>query len=140
MVAYSFKKQFAPKIADGSKSQTIRDIRTGRVPHVRPGQALQLYIGMRTKYCQLVGRATCAAVTPITISFYPSHAPGIVLDTGAKFDGDGLDDFAKKDGFSGWLEMAMFWRKEHGSDLVRWAGVLIEWKDFQPGKEKARSD
>ena len=64
MVAYSFQKQFGRPILDRTKSQTIRG---PRKRHAYPGDDLQLYVGMRTKYCRLLARAKCASVSPILI-------------------------------------------------------------------------
>jgi hypothetical protein len=51
MVAYSFDKRFVPQIENGFKRQTIR---AHRRRHARPGEALQLYTGMRTKHCRKI--------------------------------------------------------------------------------------
>jgi len=59
MVAYSFKAQFREPILAGTKRQTIR---ADRKRHARLGEALQLYTGMRTRQCKLIGRATCNAL------------------------------------------------------------------------------
>jgi hypothetical protein len=48
MVAYSFKSFFAPQIIAGLKCQTVR---ADRRRHARPGEAVQLYTGMRTRAC-----------------------------------------------------------------------------------------
>lgn len=138
MVAYSFKKHFAPKIIDGSKPQTIRATRTGKVPHVRPGQALQLYTGMRTKQCRKIGDAVCLSVEPIRISFTPKLSPQIMVQGPIRrlYEGDQLEEFARRDGFEGWLDMVAFWRKEHGGDLVTFDGVLITWHKFTPAPPK----
>ena len=52
MVAYSFKKQFGPPILAGTKAQTIR---ADRKRHVRSGELVQLYTGMRTRQCRRLG-------------------------------------------------------------------------------------
>lgn len=74
MVAYSFKAQFVEPIRAGlglptepqirPKRQTIR---ADRKRHARPGEELQLYRGMRTRQCFLIGRAACTEVTKIRI-------------------------------------------------------------------------
>lgn len=126
MVAYSFRKRFIEPIRAGTKAQTIRPFRKR---HARPGEALQLYAGMRTKYCQLIGRATCASVWPITIRVDGDE----ILETegvyGRKSPFRSIDEFARGDGFADWAEMRAFWREEHpGTDLFD--GVLIRWHSF----------
>jgi len=64
MPAYNFQKQFAPKILNGSKAQTIRRRRKRATIE---GDTLSLYVGQRTKSCRLIGRAPCIKVTPIII-------------------------------------------------------------------------
>lgn len=52
MVAYNFKLQFAFAVVSGEKPQTIRALRKERASHAQPGEALQLYTGMRTATCK----------------------------------------------------------------------------------------
>jgi len=133
MVAYSFQKQFAAPILSGRKSHTIR---APRKRHARPGEALQLYTGMRTKVCRLVARATCEAVVPVTISFRgigeSTLGDSVALDGRTIADAQGLDAFAQSDGFTGWREMRDFWEEQHGP-LAQFHGVLIRWRDMVPG-------
>lgn len=153
MVAYSFRPRFVAPIRVGlglppisanatalvpaPKRQTIRAHRRGRGRHVRPGEQIQLYTGMRTKYCVLIGRGRCKDVRDIIITF-GEHPCVAVGGTGeperrrkyqpyACYQGGGLDDFARRDGFASWNDMAEFWRAEHG-DLDVFTGVLIEWE------------
>jgi len=95
---------------------------------VRPGERIQLYYGMRTKQCRLIGVGKCTSVAGIRIQF----GRGIISvdDYPAIRDGD-LDAFAQDDGFKDWDDMGAFWRAEHGDDLHRlgpWTGVLIKWE------------
>lgn len=119
MVAYSFKARFAAPILAGTKRQTIR---ADRKRHARPGEELQLYTGMRTQHCKLIGRATCASLTPVSI-----HIPEGMVRIGERVLSrrDDLDLFAMSDGFRGWLDMREFWFDNHGEDEFH--GVLITW-------------
>lgn len=73
MVAYSFKQRFAPQIIAGLQTGPLvvgmkrQTIRADRKRHARPGEELQLYTGMRTRSCQLLGRTTCTAVAPVRL-------------------------------------------------------------------------
>lgn len=123
MVAYSFKKQFAAPILAGTKCQTIR---ADRKRHARPGEQLQLYTGMRTRNCVLIGRATCLSIQPVTLIF--REGDGVALD-GLKLDFKDIDGFARADGFDSWSQLAQFWRENHpGVDIFD--GVLIMWGDL----------
>lgn len=127
MVAYSFKARFADPILAGEKRQTIRG---ARKRHARPGEELQLYTGMRTRQCRLIGHAICEAVEQIRIEidegviYFPRSTDHI------RSQGD-LDFFAVRDGFEDWADMQRFWRREH-PDTVGFAGVLITWSQFLP--------
>lgn len=58
MPALSFQKQFGPKILDGSKTFTLRELRKdGRDP--KTGQTLFLFTGQRTKQCKKIGEKLC---------------------------------------------------------------------------------
>lgn len=118
MPALNFKKQFAPKVEDGTKRQTIRAKRKdGRNP--RPGQTLYLYTGMRTKSCRKLRVAVCAHVGECIMD---AHL-GIYVD-GNWLDYDQEEDFAIADGFTSWPEMKEFFHKEHG---LPFSGLVIKW-------------
>lgn len=132
MVAYSFKKRFAPPIIAGlqpgplvvgMKRQTIR---ADRKRHARPGEELQLYTGTRTTSCQLLGRAACTSVLPIRLLLGPSPAVEIGDEPGIT-DAAGLDLFARFDGFSDWPDLCAFWAAEHEA-LTNFSGVMIRWE------------
>jgi len=128
MVAYSFNARFAPRIAAGTKTQTIR---ADRRRHARPGELLQLFSGMRTRFCaKIMPDPLCIGVDPLALRF---DAEGrIVL---AAIDGVRVADlpaFALADGFDSTDDMADFWRRTHGlaansGGHFIFRGVLIRW-------------
>lgn len=130
MVAYSFKSSFAGPILAGTKTQTIRN---PRKRHARPGEALQLYTGMRTRACKLLMVTTCLAIHEVRLDFANGEVglDDAVILSGAQF----LNEFATSDGFgrggalragmSPWDHMARWWAVTHGQDVFR--GVLIKW-------------
>jgi hypothetical protein len=147
MTAYSFERQFvdpirvglglAPMVREseipgvipctvvGPKLQTIR---ADHKRHARPGEEVQLYCGMRTKHCFLIGRATCIGVTPIIICV---EAQRIIVDIEKRYPqiletvGD-LHTFANADGFPNWSAMREFWRTNYPFD--NFVGVIIRWE------------
>ncbi len=129
MVAYSFKKQFAPQIVAGTKCQTIRG---NRKRHAHPGEGIQLYYGMRTKHCRklLDPDPECISVEPISLFIEPQgHAPLRGIKSRYRI-GDGevqelTDGFAQADGFLHAKDMVRFWLENHGAG--RFDGVLIKW-------------
>lgn len=128
MVAYSFRQQFIEPILCGAKRQTIRKPRVGKSRHAQPGDELQLYTGMRTKQCRLIGRATCTSLSPIRIEVEDGRIE--LLDTGtAVTTQEDLDAFARLDSFDGWHSMWQFWRQNH-PDTPVFSGVLIRWGGF----------
>lgn len=127
MVAYSFQKEFAPHILSGRKSHTVRG--HGKRRQARPGEHLQLYTGMRTKHCRLIGRTTCDRVEEIELHFrrrperdWVGMGKAPVLHTAG-----GRDCFAFSDGFDNWAALRAFWRKHHPG-IDDFYGVIIYWK------------
>lgn len=119
MVAYSFKARFAEPILAGTKRQTIRAI--GKRRHARPGDALQLYTGMRTAHCRKIADKTCIAAEAITLDWRSAGA--------AIIDGKiilNFDDLARNDGFKDGDEMKDFWRENHPG-VEMFDGILIRW-------------
>lgn len=126
MVAYSFRPQFVDPILSGVKCQTIR---ADRRRHTRPGEEVQIYTGMRTKHCRLIGRATCLWVHRIVIDLTQGM---INIDDGHTISNPDPERFAVLDGFSSWEEMREFWRCTHGP-FAGFQGVLIRWGGFKRG-------
>lgn len=135
MVAYSFKPRFVVPIRAGlgldappvplvrPKRQTIRAI--GKRRHARPGEQLQLYQGMRTRDCFLIGRATCTKVQEVAI--WPSEIDFRIALDGSDLMPTGIKDFAKDDGFDDEHDMLAFWHQSHRG-LDYFEGVCIRWE------------
>ena len=131
MVAYSFKKDFVASIRLGlidpmSHNVKLQTIRSDRKRHARPGERIQLYYGMRTKYCE--------KIIPDPICTKVVHGLQIMIETSEislirkpKFDlrPASFDIFARRDGFANVEEMHKFWLTNHGTGLF--TGVLIYW-------------
>lgn len=127
MVAYSFKEQFAEKVRDGSKCQTVRGHRTR---HARPGEAIQIYTGMRTKQCEkLIADPTCEFTCKIYIDDSEIKLAEFSLDPNAK------EKFAIADGFANYAEFLAFFKEVHG---LPFEGVLIKW-DCQTDMRRDRA-
>lgn len=130
MVAYSFKRRFTEPIIAGAKRQTIR---AHRKRHARPGEALQLYTGMRTRQCRkiLVVDPICESVAPVRLLFTRGNGElGIIVD-GAELPLDKWEAFARADGFPTLLDMVVFWFANHGRDgvdQIDFNGALIKWR------------
>lgn len=127
MVAYSFKERFAQPILDGTKVGTIRLI--GRRRHARRGEALQLYVGMRTISCRLVKRDTCVHALPIRLTMTGSgDFDGAAID-GKQLTLWQMQELARDDGFSCIADMAEFWMQTHGKGKpIIFDGVNIRWR------------
>ena len=128
MTAYNFQARFMPAIVEKTKRQTIRHRRRGLL---KVGGELQLYFGMRTKFCRLIGTAKCLAVKPIWIRPFDFRVI-FPIDQEVLSSTADLDQFAVEDGFADWQDMNLFWRELHpGVDLFE--GELILWGDtFTP--------
>lgn len=142
MVAYSFKKRFAVDIYLGTKTHTLRGPRRR---HARVGEELQLYTGMRTKSCQLLGLARCDRFKGVYLKFshYQSFDifdvietdPGVFKRFGKLRSLGDPDSFARSDGFADIEDMARFWRDQHG--VSSWEGFLVGWTDFASARVSA---
>ena len=117
MVAYNFKPQFADAVAHGTKLQTIRPI--GKKRHVRAGEPIQLYTGMRTKACRKLGETRCLVTKHITLGTHEAWINGVRLS------GTSLNLLARQDGFRGWTEMRDWFAETHG---MPFQGILICWE------------
>lgn len=117
MVALNFKAQFAPAVASGQKTQTIRQTFRGRA-----GCLLQLYTGQRTKACRKLVEPdpVCTDATYIGLT-----AKGITLADTSRFPGD-IDDFARADGFTDYAAMWRWFSETYMT--ASFTGVVIRWR------------
>jgi hypothetical protein len=127
MVAYDFQHRFAEKIVAGTKTHTMRK---PRKRNARPGDTLQLYTGLRTPRCRLIGKAVCTRVSPVVLDFFEDE---IILGTqlARVTSADALDNFARADGFADWPDLRR-WFVDIYDTPASWSGMLIEWGDFRP--------
>lgn len=121
-----FAPRFVAAIRAGRKRQTIR---AERARPIRPGDLLSLrrWDGhpYRSRQVEILGAPVrCAAAVPIALATSPEHGLQIVLDAGP-VDPEGLDEFARRDGFADAREMAAWWGGRDGS--VEFVGTLIRW-------------
>jgi hypothetical protein len=121
VVAYSFRPRFVEAIAQGAKRQTIR---ADRKRHAQPGEELQLYTGMRTKQCRLIGRATCESVHHVSLLPFRFQQGRVRVDG---YPERALDAFARRDGFADWDDLCDFWSEAHRGESGLFEGVLIKW-------------
>lgn len=142
MVAYNFKKYFAPQIAAGTKTHTIRG---HRHRHAHVGERVQLYTGLRTQYAgKIIDDPTCIAVLPIIIMSTDLIDAGIAYIEigGIPLHRDEIEPFAISDGFdparlaglapkflvgaTARETMGRFWRATNPGS--RFEGVIVRWR------------
>jgi hypothetical protein len=142
MVAYGFKKYFAPQIEELTKTHTIRGHRRR---HAHVGEPVQLFTGMRTRHCRkIMADPICIAVLPIIIMSSDLLDTGIayIEVNGQPLHRDEIEAFAVSDGFdparlaglaprsligaTARETMGRFWRSENPGS--RFEGVIIRWK------------
>lgn len=128
MVAYSFKPQFEAALRSGDKAQTIRAL--GKRRHARPGEMVQVYIGMRTANCRLLFQSECVEVVPITLDkseptgqFIMGKPLWDVILNGSALSIDEIHQLALADGFPNRHAFYQFFE-----DRLPFEGVLIRWK------------
>ena len=116
------------------KRQTIRA--HGKRRHARPGDELQLYTGMRTKACRLIGRAQCTEVKSIILWFEEGSVAAQI--NGEILGPRKMKSFAQADGFKDTLEMAAFWSHENGTrNGDKWKGLLILWAPLPAERQQS---
>ncbi len=129
MVAYNFTASMASKVAGRTKNQTIRPL--GRKRHARPGEAVQLYTGMRTKHCRKLVNPDpiCVAAVPVWMTNSFQHGPGVWVVDGIFLDTNRMEELALLDGFYDApmpvFAMAEFFLSHYGEQFE---GVLIRWQ------------
>lgn len=106
------------KILSGEKKQTIR--RERKRP-IKPGDALQLYQGLRTKNCKLIGVAVCTQIQKIKIDRFKVTVNETSLTLNE------MDELAKKDGFTCYGNLLNFFSYLHG---LPFEGVIIHWDNL----------
>lgn len=141
MVAYGFKRYFAPQIEDGSKTHTIRGHRRR---HAHPGEPVQLFTGLRTRHCRkIIPDPPCISVLPIVIMSSDLIDAGIayIEIDGRPLHRDEIEGFAISDGFdparlrgiapaaligaTARETMGRFWRVENPGSVFQ--GVIVKW-------------
>jgi hypothetical protein len=130
MVAYSFNPRFGQPIVDRTKGGTIR---SNRKRHARPGEALQLYQGMRTKRCRLISREVCLDVQPAELNF---RLQCVTVARATWIHAHALDAFARFDGFVDWAALRQFWRETHDTTTA-FTGHHIRWLPWPTALEEA---
>lgn len=127
MVAYNFKSGFVDRIHSGSKRQTVR--RKGGKRHARPGEAVQIYRGLRTVHARkIIPHPICIGVDDIVILVdgeAQNHIAYVEIN-GRRLSDDELEAFAWADGFLNARHFGRFWWMTHGAGLFE--GVVIRWE------------
>jgi hypothetical protein len=145
MPAYSFQKQFVPRIESGDKTHTIRGKRKNRP---RPGQTFYGYYAMRTKQCRKLIQSVITRVQDIVIEQGERvcdleiraseglkvywNIPKITID--GELARDEAETLAVRDGFRDLLEMSDFWPPERlpfSGDIIHWKRAVV----FDDGKD-----
>jgi hypothetical protein len=127
VVAYSFKPQFEAALRSGDKAQTIRAL--GKRRHARPGEMLQIYLGMRTANCRLLFQSECVEVVPIILDKCEPNKPYLftparkVILNGQALSINEIHQLALADGFPDRHAFYQFFE-----DRLPFEGVLIRWK------------
>lgn len=120
MGLYNFQERFVPFILSGAKTHTIRATR--KYPD-KLGNTLHLYTGLRVKgKTRLLMRAPCVKVETILIRSLEPSMFDVFID-GNELNLDELERLAKRDGFSGWADMAAFWKGR-----LPFTGHVIHWR------------
>lgn len=121
-----FKQQFAALVESGKKLQTVRPT-PKRMPKRGDRISLRCWEGNPYRSKQRILRE--AIIT--SVDHCEITETGVIVNSYA----EPMDEFAKKDGFRNFVEMADWFRETHG---LPFEGVLISWMNAgaearQPG-------
>lgn len=124
VVAYNFKSRWADDVAEGRKRGTIRA--DGKRRHARPGEALQLYTGMRTRACRKLVEPDpiCRDSIPVRLDRGLSERRIVVTYAGQEMEREALEALARGDGFATAAEMLDWFVATHG---LPFSGRHITW-------------
>lgn len=127
-----FKRRFAPYVADGSKTHTIRATRKNPP---RVGDTCHCYVDPRQKSMALIGRYPCVKVE--AIQFYECGDGRFSVWIGDnELTPDEKAALAWRDGFRNYephrafTEMVRFWMREHGDGRQ----IVETFINFQNGE------
>ncbi len=137
MSAYNFQARFEAPIKSGQKWQTMRP--TGTRRHVRPGELIQLYTGMRTNACRkIIPDQRCLAVLPVRVYFSEACRPGnrmILVVSSAEVPFGHRLAFADREGFANWQCFEEAWAGIYGNG--HWTGFCIQWTPYEPRRRRS---
>jgi hypothetical protein len=133
-----FKKQFAPRILDGSKIFTIRNER--KVPP-KIGETIHMYSGLRTKYSELISKEHKYTGSQLVRIYIDSQSKDLMKINISIADNDGSKyrylkeaeqvSFAKHDGFRSIREFGEYWLKENKVKTLIAYKVIYHWTDLR---------
>lgn len=108
-----FKKQFVPKILDGTKIHTIREDKHNRW---KAGQLINFATGVRTKDYKEFKKGKCVSVQKIYID---SESCTISVD-GRWLKKDEMEKLTFNDGFVTWEHLFMWFRDGFSGKIIHW--------------------
>lgn len=127
MTALNFQGRFANLVAAGTKRQTIRVDRLGRLA---VGRQLQLYTGLRTKNVRKL-----TTIDPIVVeNVYVAIRRDYCTLGGPGYPKIDQDEFAVLDGFKSYKEMVAWFQSTYKAPTF--VGRCIRW-EFPASAEQA---
>lgn len=127
MTVLMYHKRFVAPILAGTKRQTIRRNRKRPIP-VGAALSHRYWEGQGYRSPQIeIASGKCIAVFGITV-----EANRVLIGEAGKpyrntgISGQGLDEFARRDGFMGWADMLAYYRIQ--KIKLPFCGVLIQWE------------
>ena len=126
-----FKKQFVPKILDGTKKHTIIEDKsnrwnTGRLIHFATGLRTKHYNQFANGYCKKVDKFEVIYTHVFYTNFIKSiiyingHKPFIILINNKPLEIDELKLLAKNDGFDSIYDFLLWFNQDFKGRLIHW--------------------
>jgi hypothetical protein len=123
-----FKKQFVPKILNGSKGFTLRN-KPKRMP--KEGEQLHMYTGLRTTHCSLITREfSLKRPRRVILRIDLDKSIMTINVEGKRIPVDKVHEFVVMDGFDSVYDFLKYWTENAKHKQVKAILYMFPWQDI----------
>jgi uncharacterized protein YqfB (UPF0267 family) len=116
-----FKKQFVPKILDGTKKHTIREDATNRW---KEGRVMDMATGVRTKQYNKFTEQICTGIQTILIIRVSDELNQTIVNVdGRELSLDEIQKLAWNDGFENLIDFWLWFKDGFDGKILHWTDL-----------------
>jgi uncharacterized protein YqfB (UPF0267 family) len=116
-----FKKQFVPKILEGSKKHTIREDATNRW---KEGRVIDMATGVRTKQYNKFTEQICTGIQTILIIRVSDELNQTIVNVdGRELSLDEIQKLAWNDGFENLIDFWLWFKDGFDGKIIHWTDL-----------------